>query len=131
MEYEIIVVDDGSTDGTVEVARSQEGVRLIQHHTNRGYGAAIKTGIRLARYDCVAIIDADGTYPPEALPGLLEVTDEYDMVVGARPSGDIPASTLKTIGSINQRDTPGPSSAFAPESSASCLASSSSRWEGS
>jgi glycosyltransferase involved in cell wall biosynthesis len=92
MEHEIIVVDDGSTDGTVDAAQRQEGVRLIQHHTNRGYGAAIKTGIRQARYDWIAIIDADGTYPPEALPGLLDEIDQCDMVVGARPSGDIPAA---------------------------------------
>jgi glycosyltransferase involved in cell wall biosynthesis len=92
MGYEIIVVDDGSTDGTVDATQRQEGVRLIQHHTNRGYGAAIKTGIRQARHDWIAIIDADGTYPPEALPGLLEEIDQCDMVVGARPSGDIPAA---------------------------------------
>jgi len=92
MEHEIIVVDDGSTDGTVDAVQRQEGVRLVQHHTNRGYGAAIKTGIRQARYDWIAIIDADGTYPPEAMPGLLEKIDQCDMVVGARPSGDIPAA---------------------------------------
>jgi glycosyltransferase involved in cell wall biosynthesis len=92
MEHEIIVVDDGSTDGTVDAVQRQEGVRLVQHHTNRGYGAAIKTGIRQARYDWIAIIDADGTYPPEAMPGLLEKIDQCDMVVGARPSGDVPAA---------------------------------------
>ncbi|HUV73319.1 MAG TPA: glycosyltransferase family 2 protein [Anaerolineae bacterium] len=92
MEHEIIVVDDGSTDGTVDAVQRQEGVRLVQHHTNRGYGAAIKTGIRQARYDWIAIIDADGTYPPEAMPGLLEKIDQCDMVVGARPSGDLPAA---------------------------------------
>jgi glycosyltransferase involved in cell wall biosynthesis len=92
MEHEIVVVDDGSTDGTVDAVQRQEGVRLVQHHTNRGYGAAIKTGIRQARYDWIAIIDADGTYPPEAMPGLLEKIDQCDMVVGARPSGDVPAA---------------------------------------
>jgi glycosyltransferase involved in cell wall biosynthesis len=92
MEHEIIVVDDGSTDGTVDAAQRGDGVRLIQHHTNRGYGAAIKTGIRQARYDWIAIIDADGTYPPEALPVLLDEIDQCDMVVGARPSGDLPAA---------------------------------------
>ncbi len=92
MEHEIIVVDDGSTDGTVDAAQRREGVRLIQHHTNRGYGAAIKTGIRQARCDWIAIIDADGTYPPEALPVLLDEIEQCDMVVGARPPGDLPAA---------------------------------------
>ena len=90
MEYEIIVVDDGSTDGTVDVAQRQEGVRVIQHHTNRGYGAALKTGIRQATHDWIAIIDADGTYPPAALPQLLEEMERCDMVVGARDLGEVP-----------------------------------------
>jgi len=90
MEYEIIVVDDGSTDGTVDVAQRQEGARLIQHHTNRGYGAALKTGIRHATHDLIAIIDADGTYPPAAFPQLLDEMQHFDMVVGARDLGEVP-----------------------------------------
>lgn len=90
VEYEITVVDDGSTDGTAERVQQQDGVRLLQHYSNRGYGAAIKTGIRQAHHDWIAIIDADGTYPPSAIPLLLAESDGYDMVVGARMGEDIP-----------------------------------------
>ena len=83
IEYELIVVDDGSDDRTAEKAR-QTDARLLHHPENRGYGAALKTGINAAKYDIVAIIDADGTYPADAIPDLLKKIQEYDMVVGAR-----------------------------------------------
>ncbi|RME78858.1 MAG: glycosyltransferase family 2 protein, partial [Chloroflexi bacterium] len=86
--HEIIVVDDGSSDGTATAAR-QTGARVLHHPRNRGYGAALKTGIRAARHELVAIIDADGTYPADALPAMLEKMDEYDMVVGARTAENV------------------------------------------
>ena len=86
--YEILVVDDGSTDQTaLRVQQVQsERVHLLRHKVNRGYGAALKTGIRHATYEIIAITDADGTYPNERLPELIDrlKTEEYDMVVGSR-----------------------------------------------
>jgi glycosyltransferase involved in cell wall biosynthesis len=80
---EVIVVDDGSTDGTARAALSA-GARVLQHRGNRGYGAALKTGITAATHDVIAIIDSDGTYPPKYLPEMLEELERADMVVGAR-----------------------------------------------
>lgn len=84
--YEIVVVDDGSRDGTRAVVQAHPDVRLLLHPTNRGYGAALKTGIRRAHYATVCITDADGTYPHERIFDLLEHLEAQnsDMVVGAR-----------------------------------------------
>ena len=86
--YEVIVVDDGSEDGTGEAAMSS-GVRVLRHQQNRGYGAALKRGIDAARHDWILITDADGTYPASAIPRLLERADENEMVVGARTTDKV------------------------------------------
>ena len=95
--YEIIAVNDGSTDGTEELLQSFSTIRLINHRRNRGYGAALKTGIRQAKYNLVAITDADGTYPNERLPELISLARSVDMVVGARIGKDVKYSRLRKI----------------------------------
>ncbi len=81
--YEIIVVDDGSEDRTLEIAR-ETGVIVDSNQVNTGYGASLKRGIKKAQYEYVAIIDADGTYPPHYLPSMLAMCRDQDMVVGDR-----------------------------------------------
>jgi glycosyltransferase involved in cell wall biosynthesis len=81
--YEIIVVDDGSTDKTGEVLQLAP-VNVIKHEFNRGYGASLKTGIKKSCGEVIIITDADGTYPPEEIPNILEHIETCDMVVGAR-----------------------------------------------
>jgi len=82
--YEVIVVDDGSRDRTAGVVRARPQVRLIQHVSNRGTGAALNTGIRQARGGIIVMTDGDGTYPNQDIPRLLSHISECDMVVGAR-----------------------------------------------
>ncbi len=91
---EIILVDDGSTDGSGAWLREMtllDGWRVLSHQRNRGYGAAIKTGIRLARHSLIGIVDADGTYPLPHVVDLarhLEAAEEVSMIVGARTGPD-------------------------------------------
>jgi glycosyltransferase involved in cell wall biosynthesis len=87
LSFEVVVVDDGSTDDTAEQAKARKA-RVIRQPENRGYGAALKTGILKTRSEYVLIIDADGTYPPEAIPTLLARMPDVDMAVGARASDD-------------------------------------------
>jgi glycosyltransferase involved in cell wall biosynthesis len=88
-ELELIVVDDGSRDRTAEIVAMYPGVCLVQHHINYGYGAALKTGFAQARGTWLGFLDADGTYPPEYFPMLVEAArhQRADLVIGSRMAG--------------------------------------------
>ncbi len=96
LSFEMIVVDDGSTDGTARAAQGQ-GVRVLSHGANRGYGAALKTGIRAAASEHILICDADGTYPAESIGTLLGLIDRHDMVVGARTGASVDRPFFRRI----------------------------------
>ncbi len=85
---EIIVIDDGSTDATAQMA-ARAGARVLRHRSNRGYGAALKTGISAASNQFIVITDADGTYPAQYIPELVARLEHADMVTGARVSNNV------------------------------------------
>lgn len=81
--YEVIYIDDGSTDKTYEIIKEYP-VKCFRHNVNKGYGAALKTGIRKAHGDKVVILDSDGQHDPKYIETLIGMLDEYDMVIGER-----------------------------------------------
>ncbi|MEP7146054.1 MAG: glycosyltransferase family 2 protein [bacterium] len=94
---EIIIVDDGSSDGTSGLSR-ESGAITITHPHNIGYGRSLKDGIVAASHDTIVITDADGTYPLEMIPVLLNEYDKgFDMVVGARQGKNYDESFKKKI----------------------------------
>ncbi|OHB75413.1 MAG: hypothetical protein A2W31_07405 [Planctomycetes bacterium RBG_16_64_10] len=109
--YELIVVNDGSTDRTAELlaaaVRQDPDLKVLTHPRNRGYGAALKTAIAATSAELIVITDADGTYPQERIVDLLVLAQHVDMVVGARTAPDakyplirkLPKAFLRRYGS--------------------------------
>jgi glycosyltransferase involved in cell wall biosynthesis len=98
IDREIIVVDDGSSDGTDKIlaALQDSTIRVVSHETNRGKGAAVRTGVSLARGDVVLIQDADLEYDPQQWPRLLAplLEGRAKVVYGSRYLGEREATTL-------------------------------------
>lgn len=102
-DLELIVVDDGSHDGTVAAASRYPQVNLVRHKANRGYGAALKTGFSHARGNLLGFLDADGTYPPEHFPDLCRValSEQADLVIGSRMAGaDSEMPLVRRVGNV-------------------------------
>jgi glycosyltransferase involved in cell wall biosynthesis len=82
--WEIVVVNDGSSDKTKEIVEKMESITLLNHPHNKGYGAALKTGMKYSNTELVAFYDSDGQHNPEDLERLVENFGNYDMLVGQR-----------------------------------------------
>lgn len=86
MDYEIIAVNDKSTDNSKKILNEIEGITIINHPENKGYGASLKTGIKASKYDWIIITDTDGTYPMHQIPNLVKEASKnvYSLIIGER-----------------------------------------------
>jgi glycosyltransferase involved in cell wall biosynthesis len=98
-EWELICINDGSKDDSKEVLDRQDGIQVINHKVNQGYGAALKSGLRASRFDAICITDADGTYPNDRIQDMYISyrKDKLDMLVGARNGDDVSYPFIKKI----------------------------------
>ena len=102
-KLDVIVIDDGSTDNTYNIASKYDTI-ILRHHINKGNGAAIQTGLEFCkkkRYDIVIIIDADGQHEPKYINDFIKpiVVDGYDYVIGNRFYYYYDMSTIKKVSS--------------------------------
>ena len=97
-DFEIICVNDGSSDDSGEILAGLQGITVLAHEVNRGYGAALRTGLDYCSQDWIFITDADGTYPLEDFVDLLKCAESgFDMVVGSREGAGIVGKPLRRL----------------------------------
>ena len=99
-KYEIIIVNDGSTDRTEEILNNCDDIILISRTINRGYGFSLKEGIRKSNGKMILIIDADGSYPVDEIPNLISESSSYDMVIGERSGKNVSIGLLNRFGKL-------------------------------
>ncbi|MFA5029385.1 MAG: glycosyltransferase family 2 protein [Patescibacteria group bacterium] len=98
IEHEIIVINDGSTDDSKEVLNKIEGIKLINHPYNKGYGAALKTGVLNSGHDWILFFDSDGQHRPEDIKNFIAHINDYELIAGDRTGGKYVRPTLRKPG---------------------------------
>lgn len=98
LKAEVIVVNDGSTDGSRIVLELIPNITLINHKINRGYSASLKTGIAKARYNWILTIDGDGSHLAHQISVLLPYATDYDLIVGSRDGQSAYDTSLRKLG---------------------------------
>ena len=106
LPWEILIVDDGSTDGTRDILKELDGtdnIRVVLHEKNQGKGAAVRTGFGEAKGDVFLIQDADLEYDPRDYPAILKPIEEgiADVVYGSRFLGAPRRSTMTATPSFS------------------------------